>query len=377
METSINPPLISSRSGDVSRMSYIDSLRGVAALYVMAGHAMTEYLVKFKHTVPLPFECLKQFTSALAGVMLFFAISGYVIPFSFHGRGWEGARQFIIRRFFRLYPLYWVVLSFSFIVLFVFKNPINSFETIVLNFTMVPKIFDKQFVLHVAWTLAHELLFYLICLVLFLVRWLDQSQKIAILVLVLSGIYWLIRFGELMSFWPPASTFFQKTVLISLPLMFWGTLWRFKEQGKCSGMVEKIGLAFIPLQSILLLASRMFYTRASVKSNFPVSFALSIALAIGIFIVGTTRYKITNRLLIWCGTISYSIYLLHMYVIVRVINFFAQFYPGVPSYLMVAMTAGGLTCLIGAVSYYLIELPSIRFAKGIIGKQDSMQVNRM
>lgn len=353
------------------RLSHIDSLRGISALYVMAGHAMNEYLAKLSRDVPIPFECLKQFTSALAGVMLFFAISGYVIPFSFQGKGFEGARQFIIRRFFRLFPIYWVVLSFSLVVLFVFKNPINSLETILWNFTMIPKVFNEKFVLHVAWTLAHELLFYFICLILFLLGWLDQSRKIGIAILGLSGMYWLIRFGEWCGFLAPASTFFQKTVLISLPLMFWGTLCRFKQEGKCTGMIEKIGLAFIPLQSLVLLFCRLFYTRESVRANFPVSFAISIALAVAIFILGTTRYKITNRFLVWCGTISYSIYLLHMYALVRAINFFNQFYPGTPSYFLIVVAGGALTCLVGAVGYYFIERPSIMFSKRITARRQA------
>ncbi|CAM5339645.1 hypothetical protein SSTU70S_04052 [Stutzerimonas stutzeri] len=42
------------------------------------------------------------------GVVVFFIISGFVIPASLRGPRGEDCRQFLIRRLFRLYPLCWL-----------------------------------------------------------------------------------------------------------------------------------------------------------------------------------------------------------------------------------------------------------------------------
>jgi peptidoglycan/LPS O-acetylase OafA/YrhL len=46
-----------------------------------------------------------------------------------------------------------------------------------------------------------------------------------------------------------------------------------------------------------------------------------------------------------------------------VIKFFDFFYSGVPPFVFIVLAAGILSCLIGAVGYYLIERPSILLAK--------------
>jgi len=44
------------------------------------------------------------------GVLLFFAISGYVIPNSLRGTRVRGLKRFVIHRFFRLWPTFWLCL---------------------------------------------------------------------------------------------------------------------------------------------------------------------------------------------------------------------------------------------------------------------------
>lgn len=42
------------------------------------------------------------------GVVVFFAISGFIIPTSLNHRSLHPVRKFLISRLFRLYPLYWI-----------------------------------------------------------------------------------------------------------------------------------------------------------------------------------------------------------------------------------------------------------------------------
>jgi len=100
------------------RLAYIDGLRGVAALMVVVQHGME---TAFSHApadsalrqvVKLVF--LDDFNIGRVGVVAFFCISGFVVPFSFAGPA--PLRAFVVSRFFRLYPAYWLSILCAVIV---------------------------------------------------------------------------------------------------------------------------------------------------------------------------------------------------------------------------------------------------------------------
>ena len=53
-------------------------------------------------------ELTKPINAGRLGVVLFFAISGFVIPFSIKLAHRYPVREFLLTRFFRLYPAYWL-----------------------------------------------------------------------------------------------------------------------------------------------------------------------------------------------------------------------------------------------------------------------------
>lgn len=347
------------------RLAYIDSLRAIAALLVLFGHCVNEYFVLLAPNPNFPFEWLKQISSAQAGVILFFALSGYVIPSSLQK---EDAKGFIIRRFFRLYPLFWVSILPRAALYFWFANTAYSLDTILFNFTMFPGLFDRGFVVGVYWTLVHELVFYLLCLLLHLVGWLRQSQKIALFTLLTNLGYWSIRLGAHLGIWQGGSSFFQKTVLIFLSIMFWGALWRLWQEKEKMGPLQRIALVFIPLECALL-APRLLYSNALAKTHFAIGFGSSLAVAVGLFILGTTWLKLNNQKLAWLGLISYSLYLFHIYVIRGAIYFLQALVNkkviSAFSFLDLSICTL-LGCLfIGALGYYFVERPSIRLGRWI------------
>src|SRR5947209_7419140 len=90
-----------SRRGSGERMAWLDGLRAVAVGLVVYAH-LTRYL----------FRGLRGFTgehlnAGTAGVMLFFLVSGYIIPASLERHG--SLRSFWVSRLCRLFPLYAVV----------------------------------------------------------------------------------------------------------------------------------------------------------------------------------------------------------------------------------------------------------------------------
>lgn len=96
------------------QLAALDGLRGLAILLVLCGHL---------YTIPLAFHLVQPtFPLSLAGfgfagVMLFFALSGFLLflPYAralLAGQAWPSARHFYLRRVLRILPLYLVVLAF-------------------------------------------------------------------------------------------------------------------------------------------------------------------------------------------------------------------------------------------------------------------------
>lgn len=85
----------------------IQSLRGIAAAIVVLNHAQFYQAKYFGKAAWLPSSmCVGEF-----GVDLFFVISGfimmYVTPRAF--QGWREQTAFLLRRFLRIYPVYWSI----------------------------------------------------------------------------------------------------------------------------------------------------------------------------------------------------------------------------------------------------------------------------
>ncbi len=98
------------------RLDYVDCMRAIAALLVLILHAGELAVHTFRSTAFDSWALTPAFTFDFgrAGVNLFFALSGFVIPASLANS--RDKIRFPIRRFFRLYPAYWLSILVSLIV---------------------------------------------------------------------------------------------------------------------------------------------------------------------------------------------------------------------------------------------------------------------
>jgi hypothetical protein len=88
-------------SGETVRLAWLDALRGWAALVVALHHASYYYVPGLRS------KMVDWFDPGRYGVLLFFLVSGYIVPVSLERHG--DVRRFWIGRFFRIYPLLAVV----------------------------------------------------------------------------------------------------------------------------------------------------------------------------------------------------------------------------------------------------------------------------
>jgi peptidoglycan/LPS O-acetylase OafA/YrhL len=283
------------------------------------------------------------------GVVIFFALSGYLIARSLEGPGWK--ISFPIKRAFRLYPIY----VFSILSVLLLMGPQWDFYRLLANLTMVPTLFGQEEYLGLYWTLQTEVIFYAV-------------------------FYWATwtRFGASRSFSFYASVFFtalfileqlliDQSVLNSLPLMikklpqhlgimFWGAFLYRAEKEDYLG-VRILGLtAFVLLPSLVALGE---YALSGIGGSPTV--ITSYLTAVGIcFLVFYSKFS--NRLFEVIGRISYSVYLNHVIVLYFLLE------TGISFGLLGGMAVLILgTFLLSWVTYRLIEKPAIRVSRKVVG----------
>jgi len=156
-----------------NRLANIQSLRGIAALFVVFSHLL---VIERKYS---PDQFLDSWMSfGMVGVDLFFVISGFIMVHVAMKmrRGAGSAFEFLFARVTRIYPLYWLVSAALLVVWLVRPDMVfSSFKTepnIVKSFLLYPDARDP--LLAVGWTLVHEIGFYLIFALALLLkpRWL-------------------------------------------------------------------------------------------------------------------------------------------------------------------------------------------------------------
>jgi peptidoglycan/LPS O-acetylase OafA/YrhL len=220
-------PVSNSRpaGGHTDRLAFIDCLRAIAVILVFLTHS-TEIFSGIATGGAWLTETAHRHDFGRIGVVLFFAISGFLIPSSLRGRTGEGSRRFLLSRFFRLFPAFWVSIPISVWAHFwIVHVPITN-RDVLLNFTMIPRAFGAQMVNGAYWTLEVELLFYGLCLFLFLGEILRNSFVLATLCFFSGFLFYSSQrpiFGGLLN---PALSGEAFYMLLNLSVMFWGAVCR-------------------------------------------------------------------------------------------------------------------------------------------------------
>ncbi|UXN66757.1 acyltransferase (plasmid) [Phyllobacterium sp. A18/5-2] len=147
------------------RYPYLDALRGLAALWVVMVHiAMLPY-----PRIPLSSWMDLFVVKGVMGVELFFVVSAFSLCLSMpsHGRDARPILGFAIRRFFRIAPLFYLMIVFM-----SYRNisgVVIDWKSISLNilflFNLVPGY--QVSIVPAGWTIGVEMVFYLIFPVLY------------------------------------------------------------------------------------------------------------------------------------------------------------------------------------------------------------------
>ncbi len=157
------------------KLSNIQTLRGIAALLVVISHLP---VMEIKHGGDSFLPAF--FRLGISGVDLFFVISGFIMVYvtQNENRGIKTSLKFLFARVTRIYPIYWLIAGAVFIMWWANPNLVNvdpDKTNFIKSFFLWP---DQTLpMLKVAWTLIHELYFYIIFVFILLLprRWLIPS----------------------------------------------------------------------------------------------------------------------------------------------------------------------------------------------------------
>lgn len=355
------------------RFAHIDSMRGIAALLVVWMHTSEEFVKRAASSLQDElFHVAHLLDFGRLGVVLFFAISGFVIPASLKGDRASACWQFLVKRFFRLYPLYWLSIPVALLACWTIWGKEAGPATILWNLTMVQEAAGYRSILGLYWTLQTELVFYGLCVLLFLTGLLRSALALVALVLLFSSIHLVPWSLGMFGFTLPFTASPGAAVLaLHLGIMCWGALFRMWYDGEPLPLWAKAAVVgFVGCWA--LLGSFGMAHHFLMADNVPLMrFVMPYALGVLLFAVLASVVRIRAAFLVWLGTISYSLYLLHpvvMNVLVWLVDTGALWAQGWSTGAYMLATAV-LSIVLSAATYRWVEQPAMRIGAALAARR--------
>jgi peptidoglycan/LPS O-acetylase OafA/YrhL len=335
------------------RFVFLDSLRGLAALWVLlfhyfeAGHAQDLERL-------LPTWLAAFFRSGHFGVPIFFVLSGFVIAHSVGDQRVDSRfiGRFMFRRSVRLDPMYWF--SIAAVIGVGFLNrlphpPLPSMSRLAAHLFYAQGLLGFKQINNVCWTLCLEVQFYLVFCVMLLViqrfRRSGEDHRSLVSMAVLSGgvaVLWPLGLAHF-SVWPGL---FLPQWYSFLAGVF--AYWTFQKR--------------LPGYWFYLFAGSLLVSPVAYR-HFP-----GLAAIIGLLMLFAGRLGRLGGWLTWwplqaLGAISYSLYLLHNPA-TAMIGGLAYTTPRTAAWeLFWLVVIAALVCAIAYLAWRFIEIPSIMLSK--------------
>jgi exopolysaccharide production protein ExoZ len=344
------------------KLQSIQLLRGIAAVLVVLHHASGPA----KRPGSLGHEFLSGFFSfGYAGVDFFFVLSGFIITFIHAGDVGRPSqlRAYATKRFLRIYPIYWVVLLALIPLFFVFRNAGFGHEThpdvLFTSFFLIPHPLYP--LLTPAWTLRHEVWFYILFGLLIFMR---RPYGI-ILMLAVAGasfVVWALSLAEWIGTLPFPFDFLLSHYNLEFAL------------GAVCALIFLRGKSTVPVigATPLLIAGLILFTLTALYDLRVSTLAGSLlslptyAAASALILFGAVSLEATHDFRLpgftqFLGEASYSIYLIHTPVIafgekaLRKVPVIAALHPSLAILFTIVLSVTAGLCL-----HTWIERPLLR-----------------
>ena len=349
----------------------LDHVRAFAAFLVFTWHFIH---VNKGHLAPPPTFPLSLLTEGHTGVALFMTLSGYLFAKLLDGKQIKYT-SFICNRFLRLAPLLSVV-----IIIVAFQKYLAGEDLISYTKDIVDGII-KPSLPNGGWSITIEFHFYLLLPVLL---FLSNKWKYSLILVLLAAVIMRAMLHQALgqiqtlSFW---------TIIGRVDQFLLG-IWAYQFRGNIS---RKHFLAF---STLFMFA--VFYWYFDSKGGFYMSPSYPSPSLIWIYLptiegaayaLAITWYDNSfqhstgkvSRFVALIGTYSYSIYLLHVFVVFELcaaVNFYVVNLSNIHVAMLLSVCCFSLMVPIGYISYTFIELPFLRFRTKYIIEDELKNVSR-
>ncbi|MNX79339.1 O-acetyltransferase OatA [compost metagenome] len=286
-----------------NKLETIQSLRGIACILVALYH-LTGLTEKYLGS---PF-LFGSFYFGWAGVELFFVLSGFIMfkIHSIHIKSYEKWLNFIKKRVIRIYPIY---LTLTILVLPIYlisnfgENTKRSIPVIIKSLLLIPQEIGVFPIITVGWSLSHEIFFYLIFSLSFLLP--RNAFRTTFITWCIATIIYNIAFKRFLIF-------------SELNFIFSPYNLEFALGGFASAAAAKYhnkGSKFLVFGGIIFIIIGILHNIDWIKTPITVT-SLMFATASMLIIFGAASLDLSRqpqlpRPLIYLGDASYSIYLTH------------------------------------------------------------------
>ncbi|GAA2822930.1 acyltransferase family protein [Nonomuraea rubra] len=392
------------------RHTWLDALRGLAVLAVLFEHLLDPLFPEVRAAVS-PWFDFGQY-----GVMVFFLVSGYVVPASLERRG--SVSGFWLGRLFRLYPL-WIVAAVAgtaFGLLRVYSElPVQLGEHPVASglahLTMLQDFMQVVSVVNVFWTLSYEMVFYLLVTAIFVLsphrprttgtlvvliaavlvggllpagalsRGLGGDAVVLIVTAVLvAGLAAVLGGGHRVRLCGAAALAVLAVVLLGansrigawqslaiVATMFAGTALHRLDQGQLH-RAARWAVGLVPV--VCVGAALWFGPGWGMSDGQALAFRWSWSAAVAAAWLTFFAFRLLRRpsaLLVRLGLISYSVYLLHP-LAVQVLRRLVP-YPGevpVTGRITWSLVLGAVVVAVATLTYRFVELPAQALGRRLV-----------
>jgi peptidoglycan/LPS O-acetylase OafA/YrhL len=324
----------------------LHGLRGIAVMFVVASHMGNAGMP----LLPFPHNAVGK-----VGVWIFFGLSAFLLTNRLQAALRRSASvgrtlaSYFVSRVFRIYPLFLLVLLINY-----YKGWIDGAG--LLHHVLLTEGREEL------WAIPVEFRYYFVIPVLVLVdRFLSSRWA-----LVLSGLATALSLYVMVA--NPAAIYSNEIALLpkAMPLLLGSMLALTWSPAQLGSAWRPSMAALVSLVLLISMALLTWWFREVQMKSLPVEMAAWNSLLLSLTVTGLIAFSfvgsplrrlLQNRVLVWLGEISFSMYLLHMFVVGKIINM--QAVPAIAK----GSLALGAVLLCAYLSYRLVEQKGIAIGK--------------